>query len=162
MGGHRAAGFSEAEQFFDGRFFFEQLGAGRLDQLAVEIAQGQPFDNLIGAVADGDWVAEDHTGGGAVGAGAGHGHADPVTSRCAVVPALHVLNGGIGGAGGAALAARLDHCCAPFLHGRDERFANPAVVVDHAGGWLPIDLGVERVWVLGGAVVAPDVGELAA
>ena len=53
-------------------------------------------------------------------------------------------------------APGLDDGRAPLLHGRDEVVLEPGLVVDHLGGVLAADLGVEEVGVLGGRVVAPD------
>src|SRR5665213_3676107 len=69
---------------------------------------------------------------------------------------IYRVDGGVGGAGGAAQPARLDDGRAALLHGGDEFTLEPSLVLDHRRDHLAGNLRVEEIGIHRGAVIAPD------
>ena len=72
---------------------------------------------------------------------------------CELVNRIH---GSVGGASRAAQTARLDDGRAALLHGGDEVFFQPFAVADDFRHEAAVDLGVVKIRIHRGAVVAPD------
>ena len=70
--------------------------------------------------------------------------------------AAHGIAGGIRRGGGAGQATSGDDGGSALLHGFDEVTLQPFVITDDVRGGLAIDLGIEEIRILCGAVIAPD------
>ena len=78
----------------------EELILGGLDLGAAEVIDGDALDDFPAFAIAADGVAEQEALLDAVAAIGGDAHADPIAIACAVHPITHMIDGGVGRAGG--------------------------------------------------------------
>src|SRR5690606_17035474 len=149
-----AAFAGSSQQVGDAGALFLELGQGPVHALAAELVDLKALDDLVAAVLAGHREAVDHVLGNAIAAVGGDAHGHPLAVG-AQHPVADVVDGGVGGRGGRAQAARLDDGGATLAHHRDEGVRVPVGVVDHVLQRLALHGGEAVVRVHGRAVVAP-------
>src|ERR1039458_3319400 len=118
------------QQVRDERLFFLQFIFRHGDFRLAEIIERHALDDFNILAVAADRVAEDQTLLDAVAAIGMHGHAEPVAGGGRVRELVNRVDGGVGGAGGAAQTACLDDGRAALLHGGDEILLQPFAMAD--------------------------------
>src|SRR5262249_10201463 len=103
---------------------------------------------------DGDWIGVDDTAPDSVAPIGRYGHAHPITSGCAVHPAMYVIDDGRGSGARGGSTARLDDGGAALLDERNERLFDP-LSVDQRACRPAVDQGVTQVGVLRRGMISP-------